>query len=105
MWDRKLFFFQQYHNGKGGTTVTVGGGKTECLGYKKGTMPGGGEMHEEDILSAIQLTNFTNSRLLIPVGYKRGKRTIIRRRHPLTCIDRPEVQCYPVRTTTAQPIG
>jgi len=105
MWDRKQFFFQQYHNGTGGTTVTEGGGKTECLGHKKRTMPGGRQMHEEDILSAIKLTSFTNSRLLIPAGYKRGTRSPIRRRHLLTCIDRPEVQCYPVRTTTAQSIG
>jgi hypothetical protein len=63
MWDKKqfLFIFQRYHNGKGGNTVTVDGAKMECLGHKKRTMPGGQEMHEEDILSALTLTSFTNS--------------------------------------------
>jgi len=96
-WDRKQFFlfFQQYHNGKGGNTVTVGGAKMECLGHKNRTMPGGREMHEEDIISALKLTSFTNSSFTL-VSYKCGKSSKISRQHLLTCIDRPEVQCYPV---------
>jgi hypothetical protein len=81
-----FLFFQQYHNGKGGNTVPVGGAKMEWLGDKKRTKPGGREMREEDIISALTLASYTNSRLLILVGYKHGKSSTIRRRHLLTCI-------------------
>jgi hypothetical protein len=61
MWDRKQFlFFQKYHNGKGSNTVTVGAAKMECLRDKTRTTPGGREMREEDIISALTLISFTN---------------------------------------------
>jgi len=98
------FCFQQHHNGKGGNTVTVGEPKMECLGHKKRPIPERQEMHDEHILSALKLTSFTNSQFTL-ISYKCGKSSTIRRWHLLTCIDRPEVQCYPVWTATAQSIG
>jgi len=41
----------------------------ECLGDQKRTMPGGQDMREEDILSALKLTSFVNS-LFTLVSYK-----------------------------------
>jgi hypothetical protein len=72
------FFPQQYCNGKGGNTVTVDGAKMECLGDQKRPMPGGQDMREKDILSALKLTSFTNSQFTL-VTYKCGKKSTIRR--------------------------
>jgi len=106
-WGRKRFsfkFFLQCRIGKGGNTVTVRAAKMECLVDTKRTMPGGREMHKEDIFTALKLTSFTNSPFTL-ISYKCGKRSTIRWQHLLTCIDRPEVQRYPVWTATAQSIS
>ena len=102
--EETFFIFQQYHNGKGGNTVTVGGAKMEFLGDKKRPLSGRREMQEKDTLLAPKLTKFTNSQFTL-VCYKCRTRSTIKRWRLLTCIDRPEVHRYPVWTTTAQSIG